>query len=225
MTLGAWGIMALRGEGTLSAAGFSNLKYFTVLSNIFNGAVSLFYAIRLASVLRHQSRRLSFRLHLLKYIATAAVALTFLVVTGFFGPLYGWASMYQGANLWFHLILPLVSLLEFCFVDNFFPLAFRASFLTMIPPLLYGFAYLTNLLINGVGIWPDTNDWYGFVNWGLPVGIGIFAAIVLATWGLALLLRAVNLTIWKRQNRTQVGNKGTTSRPPFRTAPAYAAGP
>ena len=68
---------------------------------------------------------------------------------------------------------------------------FRWTLYTMIPVLIYGAFYLGNILINGVGVWPDTNDFYGFVNWGLPVGIGIFAVILTATWGIACALRFV----------------------------------
>ena len=62
---------------------------------------------------------------------------------------------------------------------------------------VYGTVYLTNILVNGTGVWPDTNDFYGFMNWGLPVGIVIFACIMLAIWGIACVLRTVQKRIGK----------------------------
>ena len=49
-----------------------------------------------------------------------------------------------------------------------------------------------NILINGIGVWPDTNDWYGFLNWGLPMGLVIFAGLCLITWLAGALIRVVN---------------------------------
>ena len=45
--------------------------------------------------------------------------------------------------------------------------------------------------------WPETNDWYGFLNWGYPIGIAIFAVIVLMDFGMAVLLMALNQLVSK----------------------------
>ncbi|MBP5745611.1 MAG: hypothetical protein J6W58_04845, partial [Lachnospiraceae bacterium] len=73
----------------------------------------------------------------------------------------------------------------------------------MIPSFLYGTFYLLNNLINGVGQWPDGNDWYGFLNWGLPVGIVIYISVILVTWLIACLLRALNLILYKKRQSMQ----------------------
>ena len=59
------------------------------------------------------------------------------------------------------------------------------------PPFLYGTGYAVNIAVNGIGKWPDTNDWYLFFHWGTGVGIGIYAAILALTWGIALALRGL----------------------------------
>ncbi|MBR1457212.1 MAG: hypothetical protein IJ594_08670, partial [Oscillospiraceae bacterium] len=122
----------------------------------------------------------------------AAAGLTFLVIAAFLGPLYGHRHMYSGSNFWYHLVLPLVSMLEFCLLDTRPALTLRDTLWAGLPALLYGAGYTVNLLVNGIGVWPDTNDFYGFVNWGWGVGFCIFGGIVLASWLLALLLRAGN---------------------------------
>ena len=137
-------------------------------------------------------------LMVLKLAAAAGVMVTFLVVACFFGPLYTYPVLYRGSNLWFHLIIPLLGMVEFCLLDGEIP--FRMTFLTGAPALVYGCFYMGNILINGKGQWPDTNDWYGFVNWGWGPAMVIFACIVLTNWGAACLLRWLNHVIHKALN-------------------------
>ena len=176
------------GDGTgLMASGAENLKYFTVLSNELCGIVAV---MRLFALLKGRQQDFI----LLKFVAAAAVGLTFLIIVAFLQPMYPEINMFQRANLWFHLIVPLTAMLEFVLLDAE-KLTFRSTFAAAIPSLVYGFGYLINILVNGVGSWPNTNDWYGFVNWGLPVGIGIFAAVVIMNWGIACILRFLNRKI------------------------------
>ncbi|MBR6425443.1 MAG: hypothetical protein IKS29_05780 [Oscillospiraceae bacterium] len=186
--LGAWLYMVFHAAGglALTAAGFANLKYFTILSNLLAGAAAILYAI---SLLRGKTPRW---IELLKYSGAVSVGLTFLVVMVFLGPLYGYGSMFRGANLLFHLLIPLAAMAEFAFFLPFRPMRFSESLLATVPMLLYGFGYLGNILLNGRGEWPNTNDWYRFTYWGMGVALLIFAVIILATWGIALLLRLAN---------------------------------
>ena len=178
------------GDALLASSGVENLKYFTVLSNEFCGIVAVWSLIQ---TIRHKDCPV-----LLKLVAAAAVGLTFLTVAAFLGPLYGYRFMYKNANFFFHLVLPLSAMAEYILLpvpkDG---VPFRWTFLTMIPVFVYGTVYLTNILVNGTGVWPDTNDFYGFMNWGLPVGIVIFACIMLAIWGIACVLRTVQKRIGK----------------------------
>ena len=252
-TLLGLGIMLYKnGEegGLLSTAGWANLKYFTVLSNIFCGVVAgIYLAIWILGKRSETFQRINLSkqgslkdvsmvaseayaslpaemknesmtaemlgelqdgptaviirkknpsdcpawLLALKLAAAASVTVTFLVVACFFGPLYGYAALYLGSNLWFHLIIPLLAIIEFLFLEGeiTFPMTLPAG----APALLYGCFYLGNILINGKGDWPDTNDWYGFMNWGFGVSLIIFAVIVLTNWGTACLLRFINRLI------------------------------
>lgn len=190
----AWVEMLTRAGGSLSSTGLRSLRYFTVLSNLLCGLAAL---IHLLALLRGSVpawvRRLSFA-------GTVAVGVTLLVVLIFLGPLYGYPELLRGANLWFHLVIPVLAILDHILLEPGERPGFRDTFMAMLPTLLYGLGYLTNILVNGVGEWPDTNDWYAFTAWGLPVGICIFAAILLLTWGIALALRALGRL---RLRRTQ----------------------
>ena len=189
----AWAVMAFFEEaGMLSDLGLRNLKYFTVLSNVFEGIVSLVLAVCLVRVRRGSSARVPHAVFLLKFLAAVTVAVTFLVVALFFGPWVGWRPLYRGANFWFHLVIPVLAMAEFVRFDRFDGVSFRETLLAPLPALIYGLVYTANLLVNGAGSGPDANDFYGFVHWGYPVGVGIFAGILLVSWAAGCLLRRGN---------------------------------
>ena len=186
---GAWLFMALRGGGALSAQGLSSLRFFTVLSNILEGAASLWLVIELIGLMRGRREALSHRVYLLKYVSASAVAVTFSVVVFFFVPLTGVRAMYQGANFWYHLIVPVLAMAEFAVLDRFGSLSLWEAFLAPLPELIYGTGYAVNIIVNGVGEGPDTNDFYGFAANGLPAGFGIFGVVLIMSLLLGLLLR------------------------------------
>jgi hypothetical protein len=178
--IGIFLMVTENGDGTLQSTGLENFKYYTVLSNIFCGIVAAIYLIRRSD-----------KLIPLKLGAVCGVTITFCVVAFMFGPLYGFLQFYKRGNLFFHLLLPVVAMVEFIVVRRG-KIPFRYTVIAAIPTLIYGFCYMTNILINGKGEWPESNDFYGFLNWGWPVGIGIFAAITLLAFGVACAFRAIS---------------------------------
>lgn len=96
--------------------------------------------------------------------------------------------MFEGFNLPLHLINPLVAILEIIFLSDV-KYTRRDNLLVIIPPFLYGLGYIVNILINGMGQWPDTNDWYFFFHWGYPVGALIYVVLLTVTWLIGLLIR------------------------------------
>ncbi|MBR3645530.1 MAG: hypothetical protein IKN54_03860 [Lachnospiraceae bacterium] len=176
----------------LTSSGFSNFKYFTVLSNEFCGLVAI---AKLLFDIKHKDFPLIYKL-----LAASTVGLTFLTIAAFLGPIYGHASLYKGANLYFHLIIPLIAMFEYILLDSsnsFVP--FKQTFITVLPVLIYGIIYLANIFINGKGQRPNSNDWYGFLNWGLFAGIIIFIVLVFSTWCMACILRLLNQLLTSRK--------------------------
>ena len=167
------------GTGSLVQNGIGSLRYFTMLSNLFVGFVAVAW---LAGA----------RIERLKYIAAASVGLTCATVLGFLGPIYGYIEMLAGANLFMHLLTPVVAMAEIIFLSDA-SYTRKDNRLAVIPPLLYGLVYLINIIINGRGEWPDTNDWYLFFAWGYPIGILIYAVLLTVTWLLALLMRKLQM--------------------------------
>lgn len=166
----AWLIMFFNTEeGMLTAKGFINLKFYTTLSNIFAAAVAGVWTV---CSLRGKDKP---ALSLWKLMSAAAVGVTFLVVIGFLGPLYGFGTMYVGSNFFLHLVVPLMAMAEFV-IYNERKMSIRDDLKAVFPPLVYGTVYIINTLVNGV----EGNDIYGFLIWGYPVGIVIFMVICLA---------------------------------------------
>ena len=103
-----------------------------------------------------------------------------------FGPAVGYAPLLREANLYFHLIVPVLALITFCSLcRRFIPLAETA--LALIPSVLYGICYAITVLAYG-SHFPAT-DWYGFAMGGVRGSVISASGIFLLTWLLALLLR------------------------------------
>jgi hypothetical protein len=181
MVAGAWLGMIFLGGGDLAQRGIGSMKYFTVLSNLLCGIAAVIWLV-------YERKGGSEAVERLKYIAAASVGLTFTVVMAFLGPLYGYPEMFAGANLWLHLIVPVAAMAEIVFLSDAVYTK-RDNNIAIIPPLIYGIVYLVNILLNGMGEWPNTNDWYLFFYWGYPVGVVIYLIIMLVTWLLGFFMR------------------------------------
>ena len=173
-------------EGALQSTGIENFKFYTVLNNVFCGIIAAVHLIFL--LLKKDTDKI----RVLKLAAVCGVAITFAVVAFMFGPLYGFPQFYKRGNLFFHLLEPVVAMVEFILIRRK-KIPFKYTVIAAVPTLLYGIGYMTNILINGIGgPWPYTNDFYAFLSWGWPVGIGIFAVITLMAFAVACIFRAVS---------------------------------
>lgn len=185
----SWFFMLFFGTGErFSEVGFRSLRYYTVLSNFFEAFASL----GLGAALLGGGRRLAFWQYA-KLAAAGTVAVTFLVAMLFLAPVvYGYPLMLRGANLIFHLIVPLAAIAEYPLFDRFTLIPFRRLPLCLAPTLLYGAVY-TALVLTG-----KTEDFYAFVTWGVGPGCLIFAAILLTQFSVLTMMNALNRVRKKR---------------------------
>lgn len=208
LVFGSWFSVFFFGTGSLVRNGLGSLKYFTMLSNIFVGVMAIAWLVSagksnksIAGKNGNESAiesgndngnapgfRAGDRVEIIKYIAAASVGLTCATVLFFLGPIYGYPAMFEGFNLPLHLITPVIAILEIIFLSDV-TYTRRDNLMVMIPPFLYGLGYIANILINGMGEWPDTNDWYFFFHWGYPVGALIYIVLLTVTWLIGLLMR------------------------------------
>lgn len=189
LTLGAWLSMVYGWFGAgmlLNTTGVGSLKYYTILSNLLSAAAS---AWLVASLLGGECPRIVF---LAKFAATTSVMVTFLVTLVFLGPTMGYAIMYAGPNLFLHLVLPLMALMEVWVLWPRLGLSLGDTAWAVVPTLAYAVFYYGNILVNGVGEPPALNDWYGFTVWGLDRMPIVFVVVVLVAWAIALAIRALN---------------------------------
>lgn len=155
-------------EPILEVSKLGMFKFFTVDSNLLMAISSLVYLIELKRS-SNDKNIVSEKCSILKLMATTAVSLTFLVVFLYLGPISkdGVISLLQNSNLFFHLLIPLLSIITFVFFEkNTFQ--FKNIIYGILPTFLYGIFYLINILIHASnGSVSPFYDWYYFVQGGL----------------------------------------------------------
>lgn len=179
--------------------GIMCLRYFTVQSNLLAGITAVI-------ALFHQGKTTK----VLKFMSATATGLTFAVVALFLGPVYGYWRMYKRANLFFHLIVPLLSMIDYILLTDALKEMKWKIACTMLT-VIYGCGYILNILINGQGgRYPHNNDFYFFLRWGWGVALLIFAGIVLVSFGIACLLSFLNSKVSSMAAKT-VGSQAQKS--------------
>ena len=173
-------------SGRLLAAGLRTLRQFTVLSNLFEAYACIVWLYK--------------KDELIKYIGAVSLSLTFIVVLLFLGPVFGFKYMYLGSNLWFHLIIPIIAVLEI-FIFNKRIISINDNLLALIPMIIYGIGYIGNVLINGIRTSNSINDWYGFFTWGYLAAAFIFVIIVLGTYFIGFIIKRINNKLITRKDK------------------------
>lgn len=186
---GIYGILAGTEKGELLQHGIHALKYFTVLSNllaILTAGCNVIFMLACGT-------ETEFPLWLAEvdFMAAVSVTLTFLTVMLYLGRLYGYAEMLKGPNFELHLTCPVCMVLCFMLGINLPALTMRSTFLAVLPMILYGIWYMSNILIHGVIPGKNTNDFYGFARGGRKTLPFVFVLMLVFTWLIAAGLWAV----------------------------------
>lgn len=177
-------VFGMEDDVPLADRGLKSLKYFTVLSNLFSGVVSAFYGFALLQ----GGWPPSLALVVFRLAATSAVMLTCLTVVLLLIPTYGFKALYKGGNLWMHLILPLMALIDCVFYVPVGGVPFWLTLCAIVPTLLYGVFYLGRIIIHGAEQNGIVYDHYDFLRWGenrIPV---VTAGMLGFSWVIALVL-------------------------------------
>lgn len=178
-------------EPILETTKLGMFKFFTVDSNLFMGIVSLIFVIKNKSITKNMYR--------LKLMSTTAVSLTLIVVLAYLAPISqgGLKSMLQNSNLFFHLIIPVLSIINFTIFENTNKLKIKDTLYGLIPTIIYAILYVINLIIHieNNEILPKY-DWYWFAQNGILQAILTAITIITTTYIITLLLWKLN----KRRN-------------------------
>lgn len=182
-------------EPSSEITGVPIYSYFTIQSNIFMGIVSFIFANREYQVLKGKKREISRFFYILKYVATVSVSLTFFVVFAYLGFVTkgGHIPLIRNSNLFFHLIIPVVSILSFVFLEKTDVIKQRDALYAVIPTFLYELYYVSNILINMKnGKIIPSNDWYSIAKNGLLVSLIVAPAMLGITYLLSITIRKLN---------------------------------
>ncbi|MBR3134159.1 MAG: hypothetical protein IKG56_01695 [Clostridia bacterium] len=182
-------------ETTLESTKLGMLRFFTVESNMFMGISSLIFSITELQLLNKKINEIPIQAYIIKLMSTASVALTFLVVFTYLGPIteYGLPAMLMNSNLFFHLIIPVLSIFTFIVFERTDKLNLKHTIYGILPTILYALYYLINVLIHMEnGRVSPKYDWYWFVQNGVWTAVIVAPMILLITYFISLILWRCN---------------------------------
>jgi len=188
-------------EPILETTKLGMFKFFTVDSNIFMGLISLLFIIKTL-----KNKQIKKNMYILKLMSTTSVALTFIVVFLYLGPISkdGIKSLLQNSNLFFHLIIPVLSIITFIKYEKT-NLKLKDTIYGTIPTIIYATIYLINILIHMEnGKVSPIYDWYWFVQNGVKQAIIVLPLILLISYIISLILYKLNRRLYDTRifNRT-----------------------
>ena len=117
--------------------GASVFFFFTVQSNIFIIAMALLFLINEIMVLLGKKSFINQTLLHIKYVATVAITVTFLVFFTMLAPLMGVDYLLSFNNFSLHAIVPILAIIDFILFDTDIKLTYKSSLFATISPISY----------------------------------------------------------------------------------------
>ena len=117
--------------------GASVFFFFTVQSNIFIIAMALIFLVNEIVVLVTNKSFINQTLLHIKYVATVAITVTFLVFFTMLAPLMGVDYLLSFNNFSLHAIVPILAIIDFIIFDTDINLTYSNSLLATIAPISY----------------------------------------------------------------------------------------
>ena len=175
----------------LEASKIEMFKFYTVDSNILMALISFVFVIFEIKNDKHIPKGI----YILKMVGTSAIALTFLVTLLFLAPQYGFYAMYNNNNLFFHLIVPVLSITTYILFEKY-DNKYRYALLGIIPMFIYSIYYTSLILINlDNGGLTFKYDFYGFLNGNINNIYIVIPSIYLVSYLISLSLVCLNKKI------------------------------
>ena len=167
-------------------------KYYTVDSNILVGVVSLILVIYEFMFFMNKISDIPKWVYVLKFIGTSSIALTFITTLVFLAPKLGFYALYNNSNLFFHLIVPLLSFVSYIFFEKY-ESNYKESILGIVLMLIYAFYYITNVFTHLNNGGPTIKyDFYGFLFGNINNTFIVVPVIIIVTYLMSLLLLFLN---------------------------------
>ena len=115
--------------------GGSVFFFFTVQSNIFIIVMSLLFLVNDVMLLVNKKSFVNQTLLLIKYVATVAITITFIVFFTMLAPLIDYLLSFNNFSL--HAIVPILAIVDFILFDTDINLTYKNSLLATIAPISY----------------------------------------------------------------------------------------
>ena len=191
------GFKFMPGGSLLEVSKVEMFKFYTVDCNILMGIVSLIFIIYEKKLLKNKIKEIPKKVYILKLIATSGISLTFITTSFFLAPSYGFYAMFNNSNLFFHLVVPVLSIVTYIFFEKH-ENKFKYAFFGIIPMFLYSIFYTTNILIhlNNGGL-TFKYDFYDFLQGNLNNIYLVIPVIYLISYVISVLLVFGNRKIKK----------------------------
>ena len=136
VVVGVLGIV-LTAQSSEFMGGGSVFFFFTVQSNIFIMLMALIFLVNEVVVLITKKSFINQVLLHIKYTATVAITITFLVFFTMLAPLMGVDYLLSFKNYSLHAIVPILAIVDFFLFDKDIQLTYKSSLLATIPPVCY----------------------------------------------------------------------------------------
>lgn len=117
--------------------GESVFFFFTVQSNIFIIAMALIFLVNDILLLANKRSFVNQTLLLIKYVATVAITITFLVFFTMLAPLMGINYLLSFNNFSLHAIVPILAIIDFIVFDTDINLSYPKSLIATVAPISY----------------------------------------------------------------------------------------
>ena len=182
-------------EIVLESTKLGMFSFFTVDSNLFMGMIALVSAWYEYQLLTKKKKEIPRLIYLLKLMATTGVTLTFVIVFTYLSYIAdgGFYVMIMNSNLFFHLIIPVLSIITFMFFEKNNKLKLKDTLYGLVPTSVYAVYYLINVLVHMEnGKVSSKYDWYWFVQNGIWTVVIVIPIVFGLTYLISLILWKVN---------------------------------
>ena len=185
----------------LASQGIALFKYYTTESNALLALIALVCFPLDLMVALGKRDHVEKEFLVLLHVGNTATTLTFLTVVAFLGPTIGYGAMYAGANLFLHLVTPLLGLCRFLFFGRSTnPMKAKESLIGISTMALYGIVYMINVFVHD-GFGQVEYDWYGFGSAGPVMAVVSFFLILIGTALIAIGCHFARVGIQKSLSR------------------------
>lgn len=190
---------ASSGQVGENMVGLGYFKPYTIDTNVLNGIVSLMMvSFNIYNLIENKDELPRF-LVVGQLISTVGVTVTFLTVIFFLSPMQyinngGFIWLFRDDMFFFHFLNPILSIINFVYIDRKYHLSNKEIFIGMLTTILYSFVYAYYVLIK-----KSWSDFYGFTFGGkLYMGLISIFIMYLVTFLISYLLVKLNAKSKKR---------------------------